>query len=376
MDWKRTKRPGIYRATTPSGVRYKVWWRDAGGKQRTKTLRTWRDAEAFANGVGVRRATGDLPDLEPGKMTLRELMDALHESRSYAAATLELHGAVLRRVGELADRQLREVTPEAVDAALEAIEAAQMRDKVRRVLAAAFTFAVSKGWVVRSPVRRPSADRTRAATMRRRRATGEDRKRYLTEKDLAGLLAAIPERWRAMVELMARVGLRPGEAYALTVGRFTPATEVPERRPATLRIDTSLTGFTKTGEPREIVLPSVVAETIAEHLARFCDDDPEARMFTFESGRAISGKNSAGAWRRRVLAPATERVGLEGFTPNMLRHSAAAFAIANGANVYHVQRMLGHARPSITLDVYGALWDTSQEDLAERLDEAIRRAAR
>lgn len=40
--------------------------------------------------------------------------------------------------------------------------------------------------------------------------------------------------------------------------------------------------------------------------------------------------------------------------------------------MYAVQRMLGHAKPSITLDVYGSLWDDSLEKLAESMDEAIR----
>lgn len=376
MMWERTKRPGIYRATTPSGMRYKVYWRDAGGKQRTKTFTRWKDAEDFTNGVGHRRATGDLPDLDRGRMTLRELVEAVHEARSYAPATIELHASCVQKVGDLADKQLREITPEAVDAVLERIDKPAMRDKVRRVLAAAFSFALSKGWIVRSPVRRLSADRTRAATLRRRRATGEGRKRYLGEDELARLLNAVPERWRAMVELMARMGLRPGEAYALRVGKFVPATDVPERKSATLRIDTSITGFTKTGELRELVLPAAVAATLTEHIAKFCDrDDPDAAMFTTDHGRAITGKNSADAWRRRCFTSAVERAKIQGsFTPNMLRHSAASFAIANGGNVYHVQKMLGHARPSITLDVYGELWDSSQEELAERLDEAIRRA--
>ena len=37
--------------------------------------------------------------------------------------------------------------------------------------------------------------------------------------------------------------------------------------------------------------------------------------------------------------------------------------------------MVGHSKPSITLDVYGELWDTSQEQLAAKLDEAIRAEA-
>jgi integrase len=377
MAWTKTKRPGIYKATTPSGTRYKVWWRDAGGKQRTKTLRTWKDAEAFANGVGVRRTTGELPDLERGKLTLRELFDAVHESRTYATATLDLHASVLKRLGGLADRQLREITPDAVDAVLEAIDKPSMRDKARRVLSAMFAYAVAKRWLVLSPVRRPAIDKTRAAAMRRRRTTGEDRKRYLSEEELGKLLAEIPDRYEALIVLMARMGLRPGEALALTVGKFTSAQDVPERKPATLTVDSSVSGFTKTGEPRTVVLPPVVADILAGHVEHYANaDDLSAPMFATEHGRAITTKRAADAWRRRHFTPAAERAGLEGFTPNMLRHSAASFAIANGANVYHVQRMLGHAWPSITLDVYGELWDSSQEELAERLDEAIRSASR
>lgn len=61
-----------------------------------------------------------------------------------------------------------------------------------------------------------------------------------------------------------------------------------------------------------------------------------------------------------------------GLRVNDLRHSPVSFAVAHGANVYAVQRMVGHSKPSITLDVYGELWDDSQEQLATKLDGAIR----
>jgi hypothetical protein len=48
-----------------------------------------------------------------------------------------------------------------------------------------------------------------------------------------------------------------------------------------------------------------------------------------------------------------------------------SFAIAHGATVYDVQRMLGHSKPSITLDVYGERWEGSQERLADALDVAL-----
>ena len=58
-----------------------------------------------------------------------------------------------------------------------------------------------------------------------------------------------------------------------------------------------------------------------------------------------------------------------------MRHTAASLAIANGANVGVVQRMLGHVGPSITLNLYGHLFEASLDDIADRMDEAQRQYA-
>ncbi|MGO9381488.1 MAG: tyrosine-type recombinase/integrase [Mycobacterium sp.] len=62
-------------------------------------------------------------------------------------------------------------------------------------------------------------------------------------------------------------------------------------------------------------------------------------------------------------------------TPHDLRHSAASLAVSAGANVKAVQRMLGHAKASMTLDVYADLFDEDLDDVAANLDVAIRNAA-
>ena len=58
-------------------------------------------------------------------------------------------------------------------------------------------------------------------------------------------------------------------------------------------------------------------------------------------------------------------------TPHSLRHSAASLAVSAGANVKAVQRMLGHAKASMTLDVYADLFDDDLDVVADRLDTAI-----
>ena len=45
--------------------------------------------------------------------------------------------------------------------------------------------------------------------------------------------------------------------------------------------------------------------------------------------------------------------------------------MAAGANVKAVQRMLGHASASMTLDVYAGRFNDDLDDVAHRLDEAV-----
>jgi integrase len=62
-------------------------------------------------------------------------------------------------------------------------------------------------------------------------------------------------------------------------------------------------------------------------------------------------------------------------TPHDLRHTAATLAVSAGANVKAVQRMLGHAKASMTLDVYADLFDDDLDDVADSRDAAIKSAA-
>jgi integrase len=72
-----------------------------------------------------------------------------------------------------------------------------------------------------------------------------------------------------------------------------------------------------------------------------------------------------------VFGPAVASVGLAGLTPHDLRQTAASLAVAAGANVKAVQRMLGHASASMTLDVYAGLFGDDLDAVALRLDQAV-----
>ena len=78
--------------------------------------------------------------------------------------------------------------------------------------------------------------------------------------------------------------------------------------------------------------------------------------------------------RRDWFDPAALIAGLDGLTPHELRHTAASLTVATGASVLALQRMLGHDKPSTTLDVYSDLYDEDLDQIPERLASVRSRA--
>jgi integrase len=79
-------------------------------------------------------------------------------------------------------------------------------------------------------------------------------------------------------------------------------------------------------------------------------------------------------FRRDHFDAAATAAGLDGLTPQELRHAAASLAVAVGANVKAVRRIVGHASAAMTLDVYAGRFDVDLDGVADRMD-ALGRAA-
>lgn len=59
--------------------------------------------------------------------------------------------------------------------------------------------------------------------------------------------------------------------------------------------------------------------------------------------------------------------------PHLRRLHATARALAAGANVKAVQRMLGHASAAMTLDIYAGLFGDELDGVADALDDLVPR---
>jgi integrase len=73
-------------------------------------------------------------------------------------------------------------------------------------------------------------------------------------------------------------------------------------------------------------------------------------VFTDINGQPLKPHTVSRAWRRVVEAKDLPRV-----TFHSLRHTHASVLIASGLDILTISRRIGHAKPSVTLDVYGHL---------------------
>ena len=172
-----------------------------------------------------------------------------------------------------------------------------------------------------------------------------------------------------MIRFLAYTGLRWGEMAALRVCDF----DMLRRR---VNVSRSVTeagklvwSTPKTGERRSVPFPASLADELSALMIGRGRDD---LVFINLRGGVLRGSN----FRPRFFDQAVEKCQkvdetFPTITPHDLRHTAASLAISSGANVKAVQRMLGHAKASMTLDVYADLFDDDLDVVASRLDDAI-----
>lgn len=66
-----------------------------------------------------------------------------------------------------------------------------------------------------------------------------------------------------------------------------------------------------------------------------------------------------------------KRAGLSGIRFHDLRHTSASLMLNNGVDIFVASKRLGHAKPSITLDVYGHLLSSAQNEVADKMDSLL-----
>jgi integrase len=278
--------------------------------------------------------------------------------------TLEAHRYQLDRhlLPALAPRRIASITVDDVAELLDALRrkgcSAKTAASALATLQSVTRFARRCGWIVADPVELLERDERPRPERRRQRVLGRS--------EIERLLAACAPRDRLMLATVLYTGLRSSEMLGLVwddvdfeagvihvraqlsrahIG--APARRVAPKTPASVR---------------DVPLVAQLARLLSAHKQR----TPFARgadwVFATARGTPYGHRNVS----RRALGRTAQRAGLndDGWPPlrfHDLRHTFASHLIIDlGLDPAQVSRILGHARITITLDIYTHLFEDAR----------------
>ncbi|NMI00851.1 tyrosine-type recombinase/integrase [Pseudonocardia acidicola] len=387
---------------TPEG-RYRAYFRDPAGRQRSKTFRLKKDAASFLAEVETAKSRGAYVAPNAGRMLFGEHAQQWMATWNTEATTAARDLSVMRThvLPQWSAVQLGKIDHLGLQAW--ATELGKQRSRATVVEALRLTSAVLRSAVRNRLIPFNPAEDVRVPRTRRR----DTDERVISRADLRGrLLPAVPERYRGIVATAAGAGLRWGEAAGLRVD----ALDLDAARLHVIRTvievsgHTSFKPFPKSRAGRRTVpLPAWLVTTIRAHLDRW-PTQPSAPIFANEVGGALRRT----LFRTRVWRPSLVRAGMLGAVVAVdggfeaqwsdadgtkhterlptetaavhhvarnqagglrfhdLRHSYATWLVDDGVPPNMVQRVMGHERSSTTLDLY-----TRRTDNSDRILEAL-----
>ena len=200
--------------------------------------------------------------------------------------------------------------------------------KTHRVLSMLLAWAVADDRLARSPAERISLPRVAYAE-----------KRFLTHRQVHELADACGPEYRLLVLFLAYTGIRWGEMAALKVGRV----DFLRRRVLIAESVTPVKGVmtwgeTKGHERREVPVPRFLVEDLAQHVA---GRPADALLFTGARGAVMRSQT----FQRAALTAAAAGLGIPGFHPHELRHTAASWRSPRAPTSRWSNKCSGTSRP-------------------------------
>jgi integrase len=332
----------------PDG-KWRARYRDGTGKEPTRHFDRRVDAQRWLDEVTAALVTGTYASPRSGRVTLRAYYAGWSQRQVWVQGTYRAMDLAVNSC-TFSDMQLGQVRRSHVETWVKAMSTtlapATVRSRLKSVRAV-FKAAVADKVIGTDPstgVRVPRLRRAEAAMT------------IPTTEQVGQILAAASADFRPFIAVAAFAGLRLGEAAALQVGdvdflRRTLTVSRQIQREAGKAPDIRAPKF---GSERVVFIPAGLVDILAKHIR---DTGREHWLFTGETGTMPLHQGTVGHRWRATLAAAE----LSGFRLHDLRHFYASGLIADGCDVVTVQRAVGHASATTTLNVYSHLWPTAED---------------
>lgn len=366
----------IRKSTYGVGARWMALWDDTDGVARSKKFATQEQAQAHLDHVTADKMTGNYVN---GRAADRFITDLLDE---WLATTVHWKASTRNAAESDVRAHLR---PYWGDCTAGAVRKRDVQAWVSGMKLAPRTVASIHGrflsfltWCVDEKIlaQNPASKVNLPQGLSREHV-------FLSVKQVTALVKEMDELYRVLVWLLATCGLRIGEAAELRVkdlqldrGRIRI-----ERAVVFVKGGPPVVGPPKNGKARTVsIAPFMVGMLgdLIEHkrpndlvftTVRGCQIRPNNfKRRQFDDAVVAVNKAAKAARARGTKNPVTIPTSM---WVHDLRHTAASLLVQSGASVKAVQRQLGHATASITLDTYAGLFDQDLDDLAVRLQRIV-----
>jgi integrase len=195
----------------------------------------------------------------------------------------------------------------------------------------------------------------------------EERAKIPSKEELRVLLATMNEAWPATAPWKAFfvtsifTGLRPAELRGLIwkhVDLKQCVITVAQRADYH-----NVIGFPKSKAGRRTVplAPMVINALRQWKLASRHRTEDADLVFPAGNGGALAQSTMWGTWQRLLAAAGMEP---KAYRTYDMRHAAISLLIEQGLTPKKIQAIAGHSKISTTLDIYGHLWQTPEDDAA------------
>lgn len=334
--------------------RGEIWrarYRDDAGREHARHFGRKVDARRWLDEVTASVITGSYVDPRAGTITLRAYFDQWAARQVWVRSTTAAMNLAVDST-PFADIPIKTIRRSHIEAWIKAMTAAGLapRTVATRVnhVRAVFRAARRDKVIGDDPTDGVTLPRLRRAEAAMTIPTPED----------VGVAIAAAEVWfRPLIGLCAFAGLRLGEAAAIKLDdidflrrTLTVSRQVQRADGSGVEIQAP-----KYASERVVFLPDGLIAMLAEHV-RTVGVRPEGWLFA-GTGDGPPNQNIVGYRWRKTLRDA----GLPPIKLHDLRHFFASRLIAAGCDVVTVQRALGHASASITLNTYSHLWPTAED---------------
>src|SRR5829696_9367289 len=342
-------------------TRYRVRYRDPGGKQHCETLLRAVDAERRRAEIELELANSAWRDPRQGDIRLDEWaaswLPTRHDLRATTWARLEgvMRKQVLSHFGrvplnKITNGYIRRWVTELLDSGLSPATVRKAVFGLRQCLEA----AVADGRLSHNPALQiplPS-ERQKPA-------------RFLSRAEVERLVQATPSRYQALVLVGAYAGLRWGEAVGLrrqdidlTRSRIHVAHTAVELR-GVITLDNPPK---RTRSVRSVPVARSIMLRVGEHLESFVGESSSDLVFT-----TVAGGPLFRSFGQTVLRHAVKAAGLDDLTFHRPRHSLVAILVAGVATSGRCPNGPATTASRSTLTSYGGLFDDGTDAAVDRL---------